>query len=678
MDKRYEHFLSPITIRGKTWKNRAVAAPMGGAEVENGRLTEHGKYFIDFYTQGDLAEYILGETDISRIGSRSPGEQYFELRDPLNQQGLRECAERIHSHGVLATVELCHCGATKIGAPGSRVIGPSAYVRESDGVQVEEMTPAEISGTIADFAEAARIVADCGFDGAVIHAGHEWLPHQFMSRKTNRRTDRFGGSLENRARFLVLVMEAVREACGEDFIIECRVSGSENEADPGYTDEEMRRMCTIFSRHCDIIHVSAGRYYNPVDTKMMSCMYQEHGCNVETAAEIRKQAAAAVAVVGGINDPDMCEDIIASGKADFVVMGRQRLADPQFVSKCAEGRSDEIRGCIRCMRCFPGPLEHVMAELAAAGGGLPGGGPMPGGTDGPSPMQKIFEQLSRCTVNPEYKHGPAVRQPGPERLRRVLVVGGGCAGMQAAITAAQRGHRVTLVEKTARLGGILNFAGDDPTKCDLTRLARAMEAELRALKVDVRLNTPFSPALLAQEAPEAVIAAVGSAVTDKGVPGMDSPHVLSAMDAYRKNVDFGRRAVVIGGGQTGCETAEHIARTGCRVTLVAKHGRLCPDAYRLHGIKLRALLEELGCEVLYGCVCSEVTKTGVIVRTVSGDKERFVEADCIVNALGMEPVSCEAIEKACAGLAYYAVGDCVRARNVCDALEEGYLAAVRL
>lgn len=250
--------------------------------------------------------------------------------------------------------------------------------------------------------------------------------------------------------------------------------------------------------------------------------------------------------------------------------------------------------------------------------------------------------------------------------------------MQAAITAAQRGHRVTLVEKTARLGGILNFAGDDPTKCDLTRLARAMEAELRALKVDVRLNTPFSPALLAQEAPEAVIAAVGSAVTDKGVPGMDSPHVLSAMDAYRKNVDFGRRAVVIGGGQTGCETAEHIARTGCRVTLVAKHGRLCPDAYRLHGIKLRALLEELGCEVLYGCVCSEVTKTGVIVRTVSGDKERFVEADCIVNALGMEPVSCEAIEKACAGLAYYAVGDCVRARNVCDALEEGYLAAVRL
>ena len=673
----FTHFLSPITIRGRIWKNRSVAAPMGGVEAENGGLTEHAKYFIDYYTQGDLAEYIVGETDISRIGSRSPEGQYFDVREPQNQEAMRECAERIHSHGVLASIELCHCGATKIGSPGSPVWGPSEYVRESDGVRVHGMTEAEIDITVREFAEAAKIAQDCGFDAVCIHAGHEWLPHQFLSRWTNLRTDRFGGSSENRIRFLVMVADAIREACGEELIIECRVSGSENEpGDPGYSLDEACEMFGILSRHIDILHISAGRYYDPVETRMMSCSYQPHGCNVDAAAAIKQHCECAVAVVGGFNDPDMCEDVVASGKADLIVMGRQRLADARFVRKCEEGRADEIRPCIRCMRCFPGPMEHVMKEMLEDA--PPGAPPQTGGFPAAGKMPEILEQLTRCTVNPEYKHGMTESFPAPEKKKKVLVIGGGCAGMQAAITAAKRGHSVTLLEKDDRLGGILNFAEHDESKRDLWKLARAMEAELASLNVDVRLETPFSTEYLNALAPDAVIDAVGSVTADKGVPGLEERFVLSAMDAYQKHMLFGTHAIVIGGGQTGCETAEHIARTGTRVTLIAKHDRLCPDAYRLHGIKLRKLLEERGVEILKNAVVTAVKPDGVLVRDMQTGAEDFLAADCIVNALGMKPADSSAIEAACAGLEFHKIGDCVAARNICDATEEGFLTALKL
>ena len=581
-------------------------------------------------------------------------------------QGLRECAEQIHARGVIATIELCHCGATKIGSPGSPVYGPSSFVRESDGVHVHGMTEAEIAETVADFASAAKAVYDCGFDGVCIHAGHEWLPHQFMSLRTNRRTDRYGGSVENRARFLTEVFDAVRAACGEDFVIECRLSGSENAPDPGYTLDEMCRMCAIYARHCDVIQVSAGRYYDPVDTLMISSTFQPHGCNLGPAEAIRRCVDIPVAVVGGINDPDLCEDIVASGKADLVVMCRQRLADPMFVRKCMEGRADEIRPCIRCMRCFPGPIEHVLAEQTAD---APNNG---------DPLARIFAQLGSCTVNPRYKADFPVPAPPPGPAKRVLVIGGGCAGMQAAITAAERGHRVTLIEKSDRLGGTLNFAEHDKVKYDLFRLARAMEAELRRLAADVRLNTSLTRELADELRPDTVIEAVGASVTGKGIPGMDGPNVLSAADCYTPGMTFGSHAVVIGGGQTGCETAEHIGRTGTAVTLVVKYDRLCPDAYRLHGIKLRALLTRQGCAVLYDTVCTGVESNGASVRNRNTGETAFLRADCIVNAVGLTAPAPGVTEALCPGVPVTRIGDCVRARTIAEAVEEGYQAALRL
>ncbi len=660
MQDSFEHFLSPLTIRGKRWKNRSVAAPMGMVEIENGHLSEHAKYFLDFYAQGDVAEYIVGETDVNVEGSRAPRERYRSIQEPDMMNGLTECAARIHSHGALAMLELSHCGATKLAEPGALIMGPMEYVRASDGAHIHAMTEEDIARTVSDFAASARTLKRCGFDGAVIHAGHEWLPHQFLSPRTNQRTDRFGGSVENRVRFLVMIMDGIRHFCGEDFIIECRLSGSENTTG-GYSMEEMCQTAQILAQHCDIIQVSAGLYYNPVDTLMMSSMFDPHGCNLSVAAEIKKRVNIAVSVVGGFNDPALCEQAVAEGQTDLIVMGRQRLADPQFVKKCEEGRADEIRRCIRCTRCFPGPMEHVLSELTMSSGG----------------MEDFMEQLSRCTVNPAYKHGALESFLPAKKSKRVLIVGGGCAGMQAAITASKRGHQVILIEKEKRLGGILNFAWDDAVKQDLANLVKSMETELTRLPVEVHLNTSFTEELLSRESIDAVIVAVGSRPTTRNIPGMESDHVMNAIDAYRPDTAFGNSVVVLGGGQTGCETAIHIAQIGCNVTLVAKHERLCPDAYRLHGIKLRSLLKELECTVLYNTVCQEIRPEGVLIQRHDGT-QKCLPADTVVNALGMEPAFCQTISSACEGLEFYSIGDCVKARTVCEALEEAYLTAIKL
>lgn len=483
------------------------------------------------------------------------------------------------------------------------------------------MTEEDIAATIADFAYAAKTCKDCGFDGVVIHGGHGWLFHQFFSPATNRRTDRFGGSLEKRLRFLLMTLDAVRESCGEDFILECRISGAENTGHDSYTTDELVEAAKLLQHHCDIIHVSAGMYRDPAETHMMSTIYNAHGCNVPYARAVKAAVDVPVSVVGGINPPALCEDIVSSDAADLIVMCRQWVADPDFLHKCQVGHFDEIRGCIRCMRCFPGPFESIEHELQAA---MAEGKPY-----------RPFEEMHSCSVNPNYANGSLVSQPPVKEKKRVLVVGGGCAGMQAAITAAQRGHAVLLVEQTARLGGILNFAQEDRDKQDLYLLAQAMEAELRRTGAEVRLNTPFSPALLDEFKPDAVIAALGSSPAMPPIPGLDKPNVVQAMELYRA------------------------------------------DAYRLHGIKLRNTLAALGVTTLTNTTCRSVTDTGVIVTDAEGT-EHQLSAEQVVNALGMKANSCSELEAACQGVQYIAIGDCVRARNIACALDEGFNAAVVL
>ena len=383
------------------------------------------------------------------------------------------------------------------------------------------------------------------------------------------------------------------------------MSGSEH-VPGGYSLEDICGYCRYLSEYADLIHVSAGLYQDPSGTWQESTLYEPHGCNADVAAAIRAAVDIPVAVVGGINSPEQAEELIAQGKCDLVVLCRQLTADPFFTQKIREGRAEEIRRCLRCMRCYPGPFEEAWAEL---------NGQFPEG----------------CSINPCADHPERWRVESAEEKKTVLIVGGGVAGLQAAVTARDRGHDVVLLEKSGQLGGILNFSVLDP---------------------DVPVRPP--------------------------IPGLDGANVVQAMDAYAPDARLGHKVVVLGGGLVGCETAVHLWKQGHEVELVEMREELAPDAYRLHKCRLRELIAQ-HVKAHMGARCLAVTEAGVQVEGPDGSVQ-LIPADTVVAALGMRANDTGELEALVqrAGVPCHKIGDCVRARKIYDAVSEGYLTALSL
>ena len=340
-------------------------------------------------------------------------------------------------------------------------------------------------------------------------------------------------------------------------------------------------------------------------------------------------------------------------KCDLVVLCRQLTADPFFTQKVREGRAEEIRRCLRCMRCYPGPFEEAWAEL---------NGQFPEG----------------CSINPCADHPERWRVEPAEEKKTVLIVGGGVAGLQAAVTARDRGHEVVLLEKSGQLGGILNFSVHDPDKNDLAGFARAMEAQARAKGADLRLNTVLTGERLADIRPDEVILAIGSHPLLPPIPGLDGANVVQAMDAYAPDAKLGHKVVVLGGGLVGCETAVHLWKQGHEVELVEMREELAPDAYRLHKRRLRELIAQ-HVKTHMGARCLAVTEAGVQVEGPDGSVQ-LIPADTVVAALGMRANDTGELEALVqrAGVPCHKIGDCVRARKIYDAVSEGYLTALSL
>ena len=345
-----------------------------------------------------------------------------------------------------------------------------------DGVPVKALTEEMLQDIVASYGKTAALAKRAGFQMIMIHGGHGWLINQFLSPYFNKRTDKYGGSLENRCRLAVEVLKAVREAVGPGFPIEFRMSGSEL-FEGGYDLKEGVRIAQTIEPYVDLIHVSAGTYQRGFGDTHPS-MFKDHGCNVYLAAEIKKHVSIPVATIGGLNDPAQMEEIIASGKADIVYMARALLADPFLPRKVVENRENEIVKCLRCFTC--------MAERAAT-------------------------STRRCTVNPligREIEGSEV-YPAPVK-KKVLVAGGGPGGLYAAYTAARRGHQVILCEKEAELGGILKSEQALPFKREMYELSNTYALFARNAGVEIRTSVEVTPEYVEKEAPDALIVAVGS------------------------------------------------------------------------------------------------------------------------------------------------------------------------
>lgn len=430
---KYPHIFTPLVLNDKfTMKNRVMCAPMvfGAAVVGNdygNAAYAPGKYSkVEMPAAGGTALVSVGETDINNFDAkRMPlPEIDFSLRSGEAFNSISEYAWRIKRHGAIALLELSHCGFMKPAIPGTEVWGP-VDGKTPDGGEIKMIDDEMMDSICNDFANAALYMQEAGFDGVCIHAGHGFLFTQFLSARTNTRTDEYGGSIENRSKFPVRILREIREAVGPEFLIEIRVSGREG-VPGGMEIDEVASFIQLCEDYINGVHISSGLYDGTTnDSCCMHSIYEQHNYNLERAAYVKARTKLPVGVIGFITDPEAIEQALANQKCDYVVLGRQLIADPEFVNKLAQGREKEIRQCIGCINCFefPDPEQEIPF-------------------DGIMPWLKV----GNCAINPTANAEKTMDElPKPTASRKVMIVGGGPAGMQAAITAADRGHQVILV-----------------------------------------------------------------------------------------------------------------------------------------------------------------------------------------------------------------------------------------
>jgi NADPH-dependent 2,4-dienoyl-CoA reductase/sulfur reductase-like enzyme len=507
-----------------------------------------------------------------------------------------------------------------------------------------ELAHGEIEEIIEAFGLAAKRAKQAGFDGVEIHGAHGYLINQFMSDYTNRRTDAYGGDIHQRMRLPLSILGRVREYVGDDYPVGFRMNGSDyletKEEEPkakGMILPIAIEMARILEKNgIDYLHISAGIG----ETAENACqpMYFPQGYNVYLAEEIKKEVTVPVIAVGSITDPDMAEEIVSKGRADLVALGRALIADPHFCEKARLGRKDDILRCIRCNECAyrTGSLKKL-----------------------------------KCSVNPRAGNERRLAFAPAEQKKRVVVIGGGPGGMEAARVAALRGHEVTLVEKEGELGGKLLPASSPPFKRDLRHLIGYYLRQIQQLGIKVILNQPGSLETIKELNPEVVILATGSEQMVPGIPGVQKENVFSSLDILSGKRELpGDKVLVIGGGTVGCETAIFLAQAPKDVTIVEALEEILVEEYNdLNKAGLVRKLRESQIEILTGCLVDEITGEGVFVKDRKGTR-RLLHADAVVLSTGFIPKSELYDTLRCEFNEVYSVGDCVEPRKIFDAVHE--------
>lgn len=654
MHSKYPHLFSPIKIGPLAIKNRIFTAPTGCSDLTpEGFLTPQNIAVYRQKAKAGAGVVSLGEALIDQDRGKAHG-RMLPMDDVEVLPSLIDCTDAIKQYGAYTSIELIHAGCrARPEYCRKGPVGPSAHMGIY-GEMVEELTEEGIEEIVEKFGQAAFMAKCGGIDIVCLHACHGWIFSQFIAKATNQRTDRFGGSIENRSRFALMVIERVRKYCGENYPIEFRLSGSDL-YEGGVTIEESVEYCKILDGKVDLFHISAGSFNVPdTSTRMFASMYLPAGVNVPFAEAIKKQVKTPVSTVGGLGcDAPQMEEIIATGKADAVNIARAVMADTDVVNKLRDGREDEVATCLRCNYCLS--LSFV-------------------------PHVPFAVRVLRCSVNPiigrEFE--TQLMPTRAEKPKRVLVAGGGPGGMQAAITAAERGHEVILCEKSDKLGGMLISADEIDFKRNMTSFKNSLITRLHKAPVKVYMNTEVTPELVKQFHPDVLMVAVGAEPIVPPIPGIDGDNVLFAASAedWGKHEQIGGKVVVVGGGLVGVEEGIHYAKQGKDVTVLEMTDKLARDAWYLH---LRATMMEMEKEGVKSCLntrCTKITDKGVYAE--QDGKEVFFEADTVVVAAGLKPLHGVVESLRDSAPDFWSIGDCRQAKTITEAIRNGYDAAISI
>ncbi len=638
---KFDILFSTLDIGNLHLRNRTVMAPMGtNLSHEDGTVSDRAiAYYVERAKGG--AGLIITESSPTSKLSRHRAGCICAYEDSF-LPGLRHLVASVHSNGSAIALQLIHAGRMM----DSKLTGippqaPSPVPRWPGAPVPTELKIEEIQKIAADFGSEARRAKEAGFDAVEIHGAHGYLIHDFLSPRTNKRKDAYGGTSEKRLRFALEVIQKVREGVGPSYPIIFRLSAREY-VEGGYELEEALDWCKELERAgVAIVHVTGGTNETPLaGVHVVSPMMFPLAYHAASAAAVKKVVKIPVIAVDRINNPAVAEQILREGQADLVAAGRAFLSDPHWPAKAARGEEDRIRQCVACNQCtwtLQQQQSVICFQNAAVG------------------------REEECQILPTKK------------AKRICVVGGGPGGLEAARVAKRRGHHVTLFEKTSNLGGQFLLAPIPPFKQELVKAVEWLIREVEQEGVEVKLNTEVKAETIQKEKPDAVIVATG-ALPLTPIP-FSAPNVLTAWEVLAGK-GTGKHVLILGGGQVGAETAEFLSNRGCQVTIVEMLHSLAEDA---KGITRDLLLERLAASkvsIMLSTKVEEINDGKVIVS--KNGKEQWLEAETIVLALGSRSNRdlIQALEGKVPEL--LSIGDCVEPRKAKEAIHEGFFAGLRI
>ncbi|KJS85620.1 MAG: hypothetical protein JM58_08165 [Peptococcaceae bacterium BICA1-8] len=638
--KLYEPFqLGKIKLR-----NRLVMSAMNeNMSTHEGAPTEYQLAYYEKRAQGGVGMIITGNAFIDEEASQITSGQMGIYTHRFVPTYAR-LVDRIHLAGAAIIMQLSHAGRQTF-LPWQRpLLAPSAIPCLVVGETPKEMDKQDIAKLIDNFAHGALRAKMASFDGVEIHCGHGYLLSQFISPHSNKRTDEYGGSLENRIRLPLQVIKRTRELVGPEFIVGVKFNAREALPE-GIKVEEGSKIAKIFENiGVDYLNVTAGTY--ETGDEQCQCSHLSRGYNTDLAARIKQEVSIPVITVGSINDPHLAEELVETGKTDLVAMGRTLIADPEFPRKAAAGNYEDIRMCLRCNEC-QGRL--------------------------------VVNKQIICTLNPKVGvEGKYLDSISLEK-KHIVILGGGPAGLEAARVAALKGHQVTLIEKSERLGGVCLPLKNPDFKKELENIPRFYEVQLKKLGVNIQLRREGTVEYIKKLAPDVVIVATGGISKKLNVPCEDGPAVFHAIDYLNGEIKLGNTVAVVGAGLVGLETALTLSAAGkdIKVIEVRPENEIGSEINALAAYRLLSEVKQAGIEIIAGQEVISLVN-GISLRNVVTKEETRLEVDNILLAVGIEP-QISLIEKLNKeGMQVYGLGDTIKPSTIRMAITSAHELARKL
>lgn len=627
---------SPYRLRGMELRNRVILPAMGSKmATEEGYVSDRLIHYLAARAKGGCG---LITTEVCAVHPTSHAPHFLALFDDKYIEGLKQLVEALHQYGAKTCVQLWHGG---IVCYSKDKVAPSPFNQQPGANSPRVLTIPEIKEITKAFGSAARRSVESGFDCVELHLAHGYLLEEFLSPHFNKRTDEYGGSFENRARFALEVIEEIRKNIPEEMPFLMRVLPVE-EIENGFTHEESVEFCKLAKdKGVDLLNVSRGVATGPSLIYEVPPIDISKGFNVNNAILMKQKTGLPVAAVGRINDPFQAETILQTEKVDMVVIGRAQLADPEFCNKAMNGEFDQIVRCIGCNQgCYDGFVDANTPYIS-------------------------------CLRNPSCGREIEYELKQTDSPKTVLIAGGGCAGLEAALTLKKRGHNPIIYDASTHPGGQFELAGRAPRKAEMSQAAEHMVYLATKANIPIHTQTSVTPDLINKVKPDVVIIATGSHPISLPIEGADLPHVHNSHAVLSGKVKLDGQVAIIGGGLVGVETAEKLIQEGCQVQIIEMLPGIASDLGITRKIFTMTSLAQKGIPLFTNSKCIAIKPSSIIIEQ-DGQTIEIEDLDHVVIAVGAKSRCTNELEEACENLQipHYVIGDALKARRALNAIHE--------